>query len=170
MMRDRSIKKNTSVKDLAMFEMLSPDAKNFRSWGKIIEYPHKNAKGNKRNLWRIIHSVSEAQGWRVAWLVLRDKTIGRLECHPNSDETFEPVRGRALLLVASKPELGAIRGFILDQPLIVFKGVWHALIALDDEVEIKITENAQVECVYWPLGFRINDLESLARRHSELRS
>jgi ureidoglycolate hydrolase len=152
-------------RDVAMNDQVSPNVKNFRPYGKIIEYQGKEAKGSRRNLWRIIHVEATAPGWRIAWLVLRDKTIGRLECHPYSDESLEPVRGRALLFIAEKPRLEYIRCFDLDKPLIVRKGVWHGLIAVDDEAEIKITENAEVTCSYWPLGFRADSLERIIRRN-----
>lgn len=147
-----------------MKQTLSPNTENFRPYGKIIGYPGKAAKGSRRNLWRIVHTETAAVGWRIAWLVLRDKTIGRLECHPRSDETFEPVKGCALLFVARQTNLESIRCFYLDQPVVVRKGIWHGLIALDAEAEIKITENVVVACRYWPLGFRADGFDSILRR------
>lgn len=147
-----------------MDKVLSPDINNFRRFGKIIGYPGKNKRGRVRNLWRIVHTERAKAGWRIAYLVLRDKTIGRLECHPHSDESFEPVKGRALLFMASGKTLSAIRCFYLDKPLIVKKGVWHGVVSLSVETEIKITENAKVSCRYWPLGSRIRELQDIIKR------
>jgi len=131
------------------------NAKSFRPYGRLIEYPNKNSKGNKRNLWRIVHSEPAKVGWRIAYLVLRDKSIGRMEMHPGSDETFEPVKGKALFFVSREKSLDAVECFLLNKPVVLRQGIWHGLIAVGHETEIKITENNKVSCRYWPLGFRI---------------
>ena len=136
------------------FEMLPITAKTFRPFGKVIEYPGKEKKGRVRNLWRIVHKVDQAKGWRIAYLVLRDKTFGRLEQHPDSDETFEPISGEILLFVAKSPAIEDVKCFCLDRPIVLKKGVWHALVTVHDEAEIKITENAELQCVYHKLGKR----------------
>lgn len=141
-------------------------AKSFQRYGKIIAYPKKEGKGAVRNLWRIVHTVPEPAGWRVAYLVLRDKSIGRMECHPDSDETFEPVTGQALFFVSRDKDLQAVECFRLDRPVILRRGIWHGLISLTPETEIKIIENNTVACRYWPLGFRIRGYEDLQKRRS----
>jgi ureidoglycolate hydrolase len=139
----------------------SPNSRNFRKYGKIIEYPNKGSKGTVRNLWRIVHTEPGQIGWRVAYLVLRDKTIGRMECHPESDETFEPIKGRAYIFVSQDKSLKNIECFLLDKPLIIFKGVWHGLVSLTPETEIKVFENSQVSCCYWKLDSRISRISDL---------
>lgn len=139
--------------------ILSPDSKNFRRYGRIIGYPNKDAKGMVRNLWRIIHVESAKVGWRIAYLVLRDKTIGRLERHPQSDESFEPVAGRALMFAATRDDLSDLKCFKLDKPVMIYKNVWHGVITLTAETEIKITENAVVTCEYLPLKRRVSSLK-----------
>ena len=129
---------------------------NFKSYGKIIEYPKIEKKGHTRNLWRIIHTTSEKKGWRIAYLVLRDKSIGRLESHINSDETLEPISGKAILVVNTTKNHEDKKAFWLDKPVILFKGVWHGLISPKEEAHIKITENATVTCKYLKLPSRIN--------------
>ena len=137
--------------------------RNFRPFGKIIEYPNRKSKGDKRNLWRIVHRETTERGWRIAYLVLRDKTIGRLECHPRSDESFEPIKGTALLFVSRKKDLNSIQCFKLNKSIIIHKGIWHGLISLAPETDLKITENLRVTCHYWPLSRRIKD-ESFLKR------
>ena len=127
----------------------------FRPYGRLIHYAGKERKGRVRNLWRVLHRADSPAGWRVAYLVLRDKSIGRLECHPDSDETFEPVTGQALLFVAPADRPQDLTCFRLDAPVVLFKGVWHGLITLTPETEIKITENLRVTCRYWPLPRRV---------------
>ncbi|MBZ0166678.1 MAG: ureidoglycolate lyase [Candidatus Omnitrophica bacterium] len=137
---------------------------NFRRYGTLIGYPGKEKKGAARNLWRVVHRAPNSNGWRVAYLILRDKSIGRLECHPTSDETFEPVRGRALIFVAAGRQLADIACFRLDTPVIVHKGIWHGLITETAEAEIKITENLNISCRTWPWGFRIKSLKELNKK------
>ncbi|MEW5894576.1 MAG: GAF domain-containing protein [Candidatus Omnitrophota bacterium] len=45
--------------------------------------------------------------------------------------------------------------FRLDAPVIVFKGVWHGVISLTPETELKITENLNVSSRVHKLGKRI---------------
>lgn len=144
----------------------SPTQQNFRCYGKLIDYPNKTSKGTKRNLWRIVHTSDAKTGWRVAYLILRDKTIGQMGCHPASDETFEPIKGRAVLFVSTKKDLSAIEAFVLDKPLIVYKGIWHNLISLTPETEIKITENAKMTSRAWSFGFRAASLRDISAKIS----
>lgn len=132
------------------------NSSSFKEYGKIIEYPKKELKGKSRNLWRIVHAEVSEVGWRIAYLVLRDKTIGRLERHPNSDETFEPISGKTLFFTSRTDRYESIECFLLDKPIVLNKGIWHALITLDDESEIKIVENAKVKCEYLKFPFRMD--------------
>ncbi len=131
-------------------------AQSFRKFGRVIEYPKKHLKGNKKNLWRIVLNDPTARGWRIAYLVVRDKTLRRLEQHPHSYESFEPIRGQSVLFVAKKKDPKTIESFYLDQPIILNKNVWHGIVTITPECEIKLTENSKVKCVYWPLGFKLS--------------
>lgn len=157
------------------------NSKNFQPYGWVIEYPKKHLKGNEaqspstfpraksaeakresnlakaetRNLFRIVLKESQRTGWRIAYLIVRDKTIKRLECHPHSFESFEPIRGKSLLFVAKTQDAASIECFSLEKPVILKKGIWHGVVTTSDECEIKLTENAKVKCVYWPLKFKL---------------
>lgn len=130
---------------------------NFRPFGRVIEIPEKGRRRHG-NLWRILLRQPRG-GWRIAYLVVRDRGIRRLEQHPDTYETFEPVRGKSLLYVASKKDPANIRCFYLEKPVILNKGVWHGVVTLSGETEIKIVENASVRCVYWKLGIRLGKKE-----------
>lgn len=134
---------------------------NFRKYGKLIGYGARAKKKDVRNLWRIVHESINKTGWRIAYLILREKTISRLEKHPKSDETFEPIKGKAFLYVSCKKSLSKIECFTLDKPIVLYKGTWHAILKADQECELKITENAKVNCEYWDLGFRANSLKQI---------
>ncbi len=129
---------------------------NFRRYGCLIDYPKKHLKGKSKNLFRIVLTENKAYGWRIAYLIVRDKKIGRLEQHPHSFESFEPIKGRSLLYVSRQKNQKTIECFRLDKPIILKKGIWHGVVTLGDECEIKLTENAKVKCVYWPLGIYLN--------------
>ena len=133
------------------FPVLTLTPQRFRAYGRMIHYPNKGKKSPRHNLFRIVLAESGKHGWRIAYLIVRDKKIFRLEQHPRSFESFEPVRGRGLLFVSRSQDLHAIRCFYLDQPVIVHKGIWHGVRTLGREMEIKLTENSLVKCVYWQL-------------------
>ncbi|MDD5680083.1 MAG: hypothetical protein PHI59_02450 [Candidatus Omnitrophica bacterium] len=124
--------------------------KNFKKYGWVIEYTGKRPKDKNANLFRIILRENKKIGWRIAYLVLRDKVISRLEQHPDSFESFEPVRGRSIIYLSAS-KTSKIERFYLDRPVILKKGIWHGVITLTPEAEIKITENAEVKCIFRPL-------------------
>ena len=144
-----------------MSKLKKIEPKSFKKYGKIIDYGTKENKKNVRNLWRIVHNAESENGWRIAYLILREKTISRLEKHLHSDETFEPIKGNAILFVSKYKNSDKIECFILDKPIILYKGIWHAVLKIDKECEIKITENDKVSCEYWDLGFRANSLKQI---------
>ena len=126
-------------------------AQGFRRFGWVIEYPHKSSQPADKTLFTIILKENKRVGWRIAYLLLRERTLRRLEAHPDSFESFEPVKGKTLLYVATKKNASGIRCFLLERPIILKKGIWHDVVTLGRESEIKICENAQVQCLYWYL-------------------
>jgi ureidoglycolate hydrolase len=128
---------------------------NFKKYGRLIEFPKKRAQAKGENLFCIVASEPKKVGWRIAYLVVRDKVASRLEQHPHSYESFEPVKGKGLLYVSALKNPARIECFVLTRPVVLKKGIWHAVVALDKECEIKITENARVRCVYWKIGFSL---------------
>jgi len=131
------------------------DAVNFRRYGLVIACPDRYVKNKKKSIFSIVLTEPAAKGWRIAHLLLRDKAADYLERHIDSFESFEPLKGRVLLFVAKRNEPKEIRSFYLNKPIIVKKGIWHNVVTLTKEAEIKITENAQVKCRYWRLGFSL---------------
>ncbi|MDD4955140.1 MAG: hypothetical protein PHP17_03780 [Candidatus Omnitrophica bacterium] len=131
-------------------------AKNFASFGRLIHHPLRHKKSKTRNLFCIVCKERENVGWRIAYLIVRDKTINKLEQHPKTFESFEPVAGKTLLYVAKAKSPKRIHCFNLDKPVVLHKGIWHGVVATGKESEVKITENAKVNCIYWKLGFSLN--------------
>lgn len=135
------------------FKPLKISEKTFKRYGWVIDYPGRNCSPDK-NLFRIVVRQRNT-GWRIAYLIVRDKVIYRLEQHPESLESFEPVSGKALLFVSTRKDARQITGFLLDKPVVLKKGIWHGVVSLGAEADIKITENSSVRCVYWKTGFSL---------------
>lgn len=131
-------------------------AKNFSRYGWVIEYPRRESADSQENLFRIVLRERETFGWRIAYLVVRDKKVNRLERHPESYESFEPVRGRSILFTATAKDEKKIQAFYLDVPIILRKGIWHGIITCTRETDVKITENVKVRCVYWKLPYSLD--------------
>lgn len=131
-------------------------AENFKNFGHVIHHPARDKHSKDNNLFHVVLKEEGAVGWRIAFLVVRDKSIDKLEQHLETFESFEPVNGNAVLYVAKEKDPKDIQCFYLDKPVILNKGIWHGVVTLDGETEIKITENANVECIYWELGFKLS--------------
>ncbi len=124
-------------------------AKAFKPYGWVIEWP--GPVTGKKNLFRIVTRESARVGWRIAYLVVRDRQIDKLERHPRSKESFEPVKGKAVLYVSRGKAPRKIEAFILDKPVILKKAVWHGIVTLGKEAHVKITENSLVKLQFFRL-------------------
>lgn len=126
----------------------------FKKYGYIINWNGRK-KSKKENLFRIVARDRKAAGWRIAYLIVRDKVIGRLEQHPDSMESFEPVSGKAILYLSYQKKPTKIAGFMLDKPVILKKGIWHGVVSLSQETHIKITENNRVKMRRSKLSYKL---------------
>lgn len=115
--------------------------KTLKPYGKIID--RSSAQEQKDgNGWGFVVRV-RSKGWRIAYLVLRNRSFKRLECH-DSPETFEPVKGRAVIALAVPGRPETYKLFRLDRPILLNKGIWHALFTCSPETHLKIVENLTV--------------------------
>lgn len=124
----------TSIKNIT--------AENFERYGKVLEFS-KDFEGHFEIMVR-----EPAQPWRLAVLRVKNRVSTFLENHPDSMESFEPVRGTTLLIVAENNNPDDYEVFLLDKPVCLQKGIWHDVVALSDDIFIKITENIEVGCVF----------------------
>ncbi len=84
-------------------------------------------------------------GWQIGFLSYTGRKLEQLECHPNTPEVFSPLRGEALLVLATDPaNESGYRIFRLERPVVLNRGVWHGVIAVSREAEILIVENPDV--------------------------
>lgn len=120
--------------------------KAIRPYGRIIDASYARFKPGD-NGFGVVFS-ERSTGWRIAYLVVRKRRITRLESHPNTAETFEPVSGRAAIALATRARPDAYKLFMLDKPVVLKKGVWHNVVALTGRCEIKICEAIKVREAY----------------------
>lgn len=120
---------------------------SFSKYGSIIEFDSKTM-----NNFQIKIIEQENIGWRIALLKVENKSFNRISCHPNTMETFEPIEGISIIVVAEHDRPQELEAFLLDKPVGINKSVWHNLITLSNTSLIKITENAQVQSEIYELG------------------
>ena len=126
------------------------DPESFAPYGDVLTLtnPDPERLANGQSEFRIITRSEDETGWRLAVLAVRSREIRRVECHPTTLESFEPVSGLAVICVAPPDNPDAIEAFVLDQPVCLKKGVWHDVLALTKEAMIKIAENLNVTGEY----------------------
>lgn len=114
----------------------------FGKYGKILDF----TPGFEGKFEIIVREPD--QPWRLAVLTVKNRASAFLENHPQSMESFEPVRGTTLLLVAENHCPDDLEVFLLDKPVCLYKGIWHAVVALSDDILIRISENLDVISEY----------------------
>lgn len=124
-------------------------AEAFEKFGSVIEFP----QGNQEDFY--IVETEEMKPWRLAVFRYTNKSIQRMECHPTSKESFEPLFGTTLLLAAEQETPEDYRVFLLDKPVCLKKNIWHQVLALSQEAQVKITENSEVESQFYDLPDQI---------------
>lgn len=122
---------------------ITPSA--FSKYGTVLTFTDKCVDGFE------IVVRAENTGWRIALLEFSRKTTKVVENHPHSKESFEPISGMSLLMVAENSTPEEFEVFLLDQPICLNEGVWHQVISLSEVSKVKITENLEVECEYHQL-------------------
>ena len=130
-------------------EAVTPDA--IAPYGQIIDWSDALEASGKA--FHILARSEAATGWRLAALRVKSTSVTRLENHPETLELFAPVSGSTVLLVAEpggNPQ-SRVRAFVLDRPVCLGKGVWHAILTLGQEATILIAENLEVGSQYCEL-------------------
>lgn len=117
----------------------------FAKYGKVLEFSE-----NCTEPFEIV-ITEEQEPWRLAVFRYRNKGIQRMECHPMSLESFEPLKGLTVLVVAEHDKPEDYEAFILDKPVCLYKGIWHQVLSLTDEAQVKIAENLEVSSEFFDL-------------------
>ncbi len=126
-----------------MAALESITTEKFAPYGTILEFP----EGYEENFY--IVDTEEKQPWRIAVFRYASREIKTVENHPFSKESFEPLKGITVLLVAEHDTPEAYRAFVLDKPVCLKKGIWHQVLALTPEAQVKITENLDVASEFY---------------------
>lgn len=124
--------------------------RSIRPFGRIIDRSCVRDRGRGNAFGVLLKERSK--GWRIAYLIMRARTITCLEKHPDSIETFEPVSGKAILALATGKNPIKVKLFFLDKPVALKKGIWHGVAAVTKKAEMKIFENIEVNTDYYDLG------------------
>lgn len=125
--------------------ILNITRETFEPFGKVIGF----TETCKEQFEIVVEEKQEP--WRVAMYRYPSGPITRLENHPTSMETFEPVSGVTLLVVGVHESPKDYQVFLLDRPVCLYKGIWHQVIALTPEASVKITENLEVNSEFYEL-------------------
>lgn len=129
-----------------MIQIQNINKDNFEKYGTIIDFTGKTEDPE----FEIIIEHRE-DPWRIAMLRVKDRDFTKLEKHPFSLETFEPVEGMCLLMLSLGTERSNYEVFLLDRPVCLNKGVWHGIATLTRDSKVKITENLEVETEFYNL-------------------
>ncbi|MFU1796398.1 hypothetical protein ACM1RC_21240 [Paenibacillus azoreducens] len=120
---------------------------SFKPYGAVIEFSENPTDP------RFEVVVTEGNHpWRLAVYRVVEREFDKLECHTMSLESFEPVSGTGLLIVAEHDKPDQYEAFLLDKPVCLNKGVWHQMITLSEETIVKIAENLEVSSEFYNLG------------------
>lgn len=111
--------------------------KNFAKYGTVFEH------ARKKNGYEPLVTV-KSTGWIWAIFTYKNKTIKEIECHLNTKESFEPVAGATIIVLAEPKRPERLEAFLLDQAVLLDEGVWHNVLALSDTARVKITENSRI--------------------------
>ncbi len=120
-----------------------PTKTNFKKYGMILESTKKTRSSDSKTQYEVL-TGSKSEGWLLAYLVVRNRSSKSIQQHPTSKESFEPVKGVCLLIVAPVKAPKNLEIFVLDKPIVLHEGVWHDVVALSEEAEVKIAENMGV--------------------------
>jgi len=117
----------------------------FKKYGDVLE------PADKTKVFTVLCGEKENTGWRIGYVIIGPDNVKTIEAHPGSLETFEPVSGTSVILVAEKESPDSIEAFLLDKAVVINKGVWHGLRAMSEKAEIKVTENYEVDSIFHEL-------------------
>jgi ureidoglycolate hydrolase len=129
-----------------MLRILTRDS--FEPFGTILEWDFEHSESS----FQVLVREAEAPGWQIAISKPSAGPVTVLGLHPDTRESFEPLSGCALLLVAEKDSPEKVTAFVLNKPVCLFKDVWHATMALTKETLLKITENSEVSSQQYALS------------------
>ncbi|HBY56400.1 MAG TPA: hypothetical protein DEG96_00815 [Candidatus Atribacteria bacterium] len=139
-------------------EILEINKSTFKAFGKVlVPSTRANPEVYEDNIFKFYVTFKEkANSWQIGYLDQIGKKVEKLECHPNTSEVFIPIFGEAVMLLSIDPPKD-ISAFKLKKPIVINKGVWHAVISLTESSKMIIVESSDVVDKYYELGRPINN-------------
>jgi ureidoglycolate hydrolase len=118
----------------------------FAPYGTLIRHDAANPDGFQV-------SVEERRpvAWRQAINKLTTHSVTKLSRHPNTKESFAPLAGTIVMLVARPESPENFEAFLLDEPVCLDPNIWHASFCLSEFALVTICENLQVDNEDFPL-------------------
>ena len=126
-----------------MIELQAISKEAFSRFGKVLEFP-----AEETGQFHIV-LTEEKSPWRMAVFRYTNREISVVENHPTSLESFEPLAGITVLVVAENATPENCHCFLLDKPVCLYKGIWHQVLSLTAEAQVKITENLEVNSEFY---------------------
>lgn len=133
-----------ATRSLAL-EPITPES--FAPFGTVVDWTAElEASGRP---FHVLMRSEEPTGWRLAVARWTMRSVRRIEYHPDSEELYAPLSGATALVVAEPGEFSEdrLRAFLLDRPVCLRRGVWHATLSLSAESVRLIAENLDVSGV-----------------------
>jgi ureidoglycolate hydrolase len=113
-------------------------AEAFAPFGQIIGLDEQNSK-----TFQVVLKEEDMKGWQIAVSNLTPRrSIVSMGLHPNTRESFEPLTGIGIIVVATEHSPDEPQAFLLDKPVCLYKNIWHATMALSERATVKVVENA----------------------------
>jgi ureidoglycolate hydrolase len=125
-------------------EPIAPEG--FEPFGWVISHDPDGER------FQVITADPDATGWQIACNRIANRGVDQLARHPNTLESFEPLTGVAVLVLAPAGAPDNLRAFLLDRPVCIRKNIWHATLTLSEVATVKISENVHVDAEFHPLG------------------
>jgi ureidoglycolate hydrolase len=93
----------------------------------------------------VVHvSEPDEKGWRFARSKVARGPITMLSRHETTRESFVPLAGTTVIVVAERDTPERIKAFLLDRGVVIHKDVWHQTVALSERSYLAISENHDV--------------------------
>ncbi|KXA90254.1 hypothetical protein AKJ57_04310 [candidate division MSBL1 archaeon SCGC-AAA259A05] len=143
-----AVKAEKSVDIEKPLKLQNLDSEKFEPYGRLLLPPMEEKK--ERTFFRVLTSVPDS-GWRLGYLKMSSREITSIERHKTSKESFVPISGMIVLIVAQPDKPVELEAFILNKPVIMNEGIWHRLLSLTQSSEIEISENHEINTEKIPL-------------------
>jgi len=141
---------------LKKLEIKTLTPKNFKKYGRILlPIEEENKRIQEHSVAYMVLEKAISKGWLMSYFSVSKRFTDAMENHPNTKETFEPLSGASIIVLAHGPTPENPEAFLLDKPVVLYEGVWHDVLALSENATMRINENTEVQDVRQKLPYII---------------